>query len=142
MAKTKDKKASELMPDTTALHGAVEDGTTHVVDIGDLRVVIIPDGDYWFSQGLEIDYAAQGDTIKNAQENFQNGLAATIHEHLKIHGTLHNILRIAPQEAWNLLLSAAAKPHTFSQVTFHQIPEMQGLLSLPFQGIKYLEPAA
>ena len=141
MAKTKDKEASESMPDTTAFQGAVEDGS-HVVGIGDLRVVIIPDGDSWFAQGLEIDYAAQGDTVENAQENFQNGLAATIHEHLKIHGTIKNILRIAPQEAWDLVFSTTAEPHTFSQVSFHQISEMQGLLSLPFQGIKYLEQAA
>ena len=130
------------MPDTTALHGAAGDGTTHVVGIGDLRVVIIPDGDSWFAQGLEIDHAAQGDTVENAQENFQAGLAATIHEHIKIHGTIKDILRIAPQEAWDLVFSTTAEPHTFSQVSFHKISEMQGLLPLPFQGIKYLEQAA
>jgi hypothetical protein len=141
MTETKAKQTPESMPDTTALHGSVEDGSAHVVGIGDLRVVLIPDDDCWFAQGLEIDYAAQGDTIEDAQEKFQNGLAATVHEHLKIHGTINNILRIAPQGAWDLMLSATAEPHTFSQVTYHQISEIQGLWSLPFQGIKYLEQA-
>ena len=142
MAKTKEKEASESMLETTALHGAGEDGT-HVVGIGDLRVILIPDGDFWFAQGLEIDYAAQGDTVENAQENFQNGLAATIHEHLKVHGNLSRILRLAPQETWaDLAFSSTAEPYTFSQVSFHQIPEMQGLPTLPFQGIKYFEHAA
>jgi hypothetical protein len=38
------------MEKTTAFHGMTEDA--HVVGVGNLRVVIIPDGDGWFAQGL------------------------------------------------------------------------------------------
>ena len=50
--KTKSSRAQET---TTAFHGVSSDGSHHIVGIGDLRVVIVPDGDFWLAQGLEID---------------------------------------------------------------------------------------
>jgi len=43
-------------PHTMAVHGT--NGQTHIVGIGNLRVIICQEGDAWFAQGLEIDYAA------------------------------------------------------------------------------------
>ena len=136
MSKPEDKKTPGEMPETTALHGAVEDGT-YVVGIGHLKVVIIPDGDFWFAQGLEIDYTAQGNSLEDAKQEFENGLIATIHEHLRVHGSIKDLLRIAPQEAWNLAFESRATGHSYSQLTFHQIEEARSLM--PFQAIKYLE---
>lgn len=126
------------MSNTTALHGS-DDSGTHVVGVGNLRVVLIPDGKYWFAQGLEIDYAAQGDSVEDAQENFQNGLSATIHEHLKVYGTIEGMLRVAPQEAWALVLNANAKPHEFTQVSRHRIPDTE-TTPLPFRDIQFIGP--
>src|ERR1039458_1707330 len=86
MAKIKAKKKGKLS--TTAFHGVSHDGIHHVVGIGNLRVVIVPDGDFWFAQGLEIDYAVQGASEKDAKKKFEDGLEHTIEEHLKIHGTI------------------------------------------------------
>lgn len=125
------------MAATTAFHGADETGS-HIVGMLDLRVVIIPDGTAWFAQGLEIDYAVQGETLEDAKIKFQSGLLSTVHEHLKVFGTIRGILRVAPQEAWDLMYSAPAKSLTFSQVSEHQIPD-GGEPILPFRGIQFIE---
>ena len=123
------------MSKTKALHRAEESGT-HAAGIGNLRVVLVPDENFWFAQGLEIDYAAQGDSLEDAQENFQDGLSATIHEHLRVYGTIAGMLRIAPQEAWDLLLKAGAKPHPVRQVSFPAAEDVP----LPFDNIQFIGP--
>lgn len=125
------------MSNTTAVHGS-DDSGNHVVGVENLRVVLVPDEDYWFAQGLEIDYAAQGDSVEDAREKFQNGLSATIYEHLKVYGTIAGMLRVAPQEAWDLVLNADAKPHRFTHVSLHRMPAIQDT-PLPFQGIQFIE---
>ena len=125
------------MTATTAFHGADEDGS-HIVGMLDLRVVIVPDGSAWFAQGLEIDYAVQGETLDDAKSKFQSGLAATVHEHLKVFGTIKGILRVAPQDAWDLMYTAPARLLTYSQLSEHQIPE-GGDSALPFSRIQFIE---
>jgi len=134
-APKKGKKPSKL-PKTTAIHRTAEDGTTHMVGIGNLRVVIIPDGDAWFAQGLEIDYAVQGSSVEDSKKQFEDGLAATIQEHLRIYGTIEKLLEVAPTEVWkSVLLSPSAKLSGFSQVSVHEVIRN----ALPFHGIAYLE---
>ena len=123
------------MSKTKALH-RVEEGGTHAAGIGNLRVVLVPDENFWFAQGLEIDYAAQGDSLEDAQENFQDGLSATIHEHLRVYGTIRGMLRVAPQEAWDLVLKAGAKPHPVRQVSFQAVEDVP----LPFDNIQFIGP--
>ena len=43
-----------------------------------LHVYVVPDSNFWFAQGVEIDYAAQGDSIDDAVQNFMTGLQRTI----------------------------------------------------------------
>ncbi len=134
-APKKGKKPSKL-PETTAMHVTAEDGTTHVVGIGNLRVTIVPDGDFWFAQGLEVDYAAQGSSPEDARKQFEDGLMATVQEHLKIYGTIEKLLEVAPTEVWkNLMLNTSAIHSRFSQVSVHQVIRDV----LPFQAIEYLE---
>ena len=123
------------MSNTTVLHHSNESGT-YAAGIGNLRVVLVPDEDFWFAQGLEIDYAAQGDSVEDAQENFQSGLNATIREHLKVYGTIRGMLRVAPQEAWDLVLKAGAKPHPVRQVS---LPAVKAA-PLPFDNIQFIGP--
>lgn len=72
----------------------------HQVAVTYLNVVMCEDGGQWFAQGLEIDYASYGKTIEEAKKNFETGLAATIHEHIKIIGDLSKFFKPAPAEAW------------------------------------------
>ncbi len=82
-----------------AFHGKAKDGT-NIVGIGNLRVVIIEDEGTWFAQGLEIDYAVQAKSLATVKKAFEDGLAATIHENLRIHGTIEALLKPAPPEVW------------------------------------------
>jgi hypothetical protein len=139
MAVTKKKK--ELVP-ALAFQGSTKDGKISVVGIGNLRVVIIKDDDLWFAQGLEIDYAAQGQTIEDVKKHFEGGLAATVHEHLRVFGDIGKLLKVAPAEVWNEFLMGTfveSKHYSFDQVTVHKLKrELQS--SLPFiEGIQYIE---
>lgn len=113
-------------------------GAKHeAVAIWNLSVLIVPDEDYWFAQGLEINYGAQGDTKEEAQANFQAGLAATIRKHLKMYGSIERILKFAPSG----ILKEAADNKTsikqFAQVSFHEILDEKARKAIPFDGISY-----
>jgi hypothetical protein len=107
------------------------------VAVWNLSVLIVPDGKFWFAQGLEIDYGAQGDSVEDAQENFQAGLLATIHQHLKVHGHIEKLLKFAPSS----ILRQAAKNKSliqrFTQVSLHEIADEKVQQALPFDGIDY-----
>jgi hypothetical protein len=46
--------------------------------VGKLRVSITADGYMFFAGGIDLDYAAAGDTVKDAQKRFLNGLSLTV----------------------------------------------------------------
>ena len=125
------------MTNTATFHGA-DEAESHVDGILDLRVVIVPDGSAWFAQGLDIDYAVQGETLDDAKSHFQSGLAATVHEHLTAFGTIKGVLRVAPQEAWDLMYPAPARSLRYSRLTECQIPKGSDSV-LPFRGIQFIE---
>jgi len=130
----KKKKATKKPKQATAFHGVSHDGSHHIVGIGDLRVVIVPDGDLWFAQGLEIDYAVQGTSESDVKTKFEYGLEATVNQHLMIHGTIDGLLKVAPPEVWKEFLGdPAGKKRWYSQITSHVLQEQ-----LPFEGINYL----
>lgn len=122
---------------TATFHGA-DEAESHVDGILDLRVVIVPDGSAWFAQGLDIDYAVQGETLDDAKSKFQSGLAATVDEHVKAFGTIKGVLRVAPQEAWDLMYAAPARSLRYSRLTERQIPKGSDSV-LPFRGIQFIE---
>jgi hypothetical protein len=109
----------------------------HLVGVGNLRVIITKDDGSWFAQALEIDYAAEGISLSDVKRRFEQGLEATIDEHLKRHGRLEQLFQPAPRDIWNewYLMLGAAK-YRFSQVTVHD-------QAAPwFRGITYFEPKA
>jgi hypothetical protein len=132
------KKPVKKPKPTTAFQAVSKDGSHHIVGIGDLRVVIVPDGDnLWFAQGLEIDYAAQGTSEADVKKKFEYGLEATVNQHIRINGTIEGLLRVAPPEVWKEFLGdPAGKKKIYSQITSHVLQEQ-----LPFEGIKYLVAA-
>jgi hypothetical protein len=117
----------------------VDDGFHGVVGIGNLRVLLVQDGNFWFAQGIEIDYGTQGDSIDEAKENFEHGLAASIDLNLKIHGNIDPLLVPAPA---SVLIEAAHKKNSiefYSQISVHEIVGAQAQESLPFSGIKFFK---
>jgi len=69
--------------------------------VRDLHVLILPDGDRWYAQGLQIDYAAQGTSVDDVKKRFERGLIKTLEEHLRQRGNLDALTgRVAPPEIW------------------------------------------
>jgi hypothetical protein len=111
-----------------------EAGDIHGVALRHIRVIIVPDGPSWFAQGVDIDYASQGESVDAAKANFENGLRATIDQHLNIYGTIRGILEPAALEILgNLVTESSAQFERYSQVSAHEIHE-----SLPYAQINYL----
>jgi predicted RNase H-like HicB family nuclease len=125
-----------------AVHIASRNGS-HVVGIGNLRVVIVPDGQFFVAQGLEIDCFAQGRTIKEAQQRFEDGLMSTISQYLLTFGSIQKLLRVAPQEVWDEMLFGQGHQFNFSQLSVHPLPEIKRNPSipadLPFAAIQYMQ---
>lgn len=118
-----------------AAHIAVEN--VHGVAIWNLSVLIVPDGKFWFAQGLEINYGAQGDSVEDAKHNFEEGLIATVNQHIAVHGDIKRLLKFAPSEILQEAAESKSLIKRFTQVSLHEImtPEVQQ--ALPFDGIDY-----
>jgi len=122
---------------TKAIHTDLPDGVHQAVGIGNLRVFVMPDGKFWFAQGLEIDYATQGDTPEQAKDNFAEGLASTIDLHLRTHGNITAILK--PSDILQVIQEAVrshATIHNFSQISVHDIG-IASQIRLLFDNIQY-----
>lgn len=125
----------------SAIHG--QDGSDHLVGIGNLRVIICQEGEQWFAQGLEIDYAADGESFEDVKANFESGLRGTIDLHIKAYGNLDNLLKIAPVSAWGELYEHKdGKRMRYTQVSMHKVFNEQIPSGLSFQNIDYMERLA
>jgi hypothetical protein len=129
---------------TEAFHLQHQDGTHHIVGVKALHVLLTRDGDGWFAQGLEIDYAASGDNVEHVKSNFGDGLALTVREHLKMFGSIDKLLVVAPPDAWKEYL--AASPQSIKQgYTCVQIHELENVKDgesetddFPFETIQFV----
>ena len=128
-------KLNASAKDTRAIH--LEDNGHSAVMVWNLSVLIVPDDKFWFAQGLEINYGAQGDSIEEAQENFQEGLLATINQHLRMHGNIEKLLTFAPSEILKEAAQHKASIKSFGQVSFHEVLDDEAQQSIPFTGINY-----
>ena len=117
----------------TAFRASTEDRRTQIVGIGNLRVMIMKTPTYWFAQGLEIDYAAQGETIEEVKECFQTGLDLTIKEHLTVHDSIEKLLVPAPKTVWREFFESrnCVVAH-YSTIGVHKM--------FPFESLVYYEP--
>lgn len=120
-----------------SLHICDED--KHLVGLGLLRVLIMHDGPHWVAQGVEIDYAAAGDSLADVQARFQRGLIGTIREHLKKYESIDRILKYAPEAARKPLIDN--QEFEFTTVSFHDLTGEQ-TDGLPFGNIVYMQPQA
>ncbi len=126
-------------PKTTAFH--VQAGTTNIVGIGNLRVMITSEPGSCFAQGVEIDYASSGSSLEDVKKRFQDGLELTITEHLRIFGNIEKLLKPAPQDVWSELVKTKNFVR-FSQISKHEIKPFKVLSgAFPYDGITYMEKA-
>jgi hypothetical protein len=144
MATQKPKEKVKALP-AMAVHAKSKDGYSHIVGLGNIRVILLHDesSDYWFARGLEIDYAAQGDSEADVKARFGEGLCKTISENLKVYGTIDKLLKVAPQDVWTELYgNADTLKKLYSQVSTHRIqrvPLPQAFQKdLPFDGITFI----
>ena len=137
--KIANKGSENPVDETSALEVYKDDDT--VVGIFNLHVMIMQDGKFWFAQGLEIDYATQGSSLDDVKKQFEDGLQATIQEHLKIHGTIENIPQLAPPEIWRDAMQPSARGERLTHFCSYDGPAIQEFLP-PFEKIQYLQVAA
>jgi len=117
----------------TALDGHTSDGS-RVAGYENLRVLITKQDGAWLAQGLEIDYAVDGETVAEVKQRFETGLAMTIESHLRVNGHIRELLRAAPPEYWVEYFDPkhTLHRHTHTQILFAQLQQ-----HLPFDKIVY-----
>ena len=132
------QKTDPKQQDKKAYVAHADAGDQHAVLVNALRVVVTQDEGQWFAQGLELDYAAAGTTEEDVKTRFAQGLGATINEHLQIYGNIERVVKVAPQDAWNLWL-IGDRHYTLDHVSIHHLQESApAVQELPFSGIAFL----
>ena len=111
----------------------VAKGNQHRVILNDVRVIIVPDGDRWFAQGIDIDYATDGSSIHEVQQNFERGLSLTIKANLQRLGTIDRIMRSPDMSVWAPLLQQKGLHFDFSTSDVHEMDDAE----LPYRRIQY-----
>lgn len=119
-----------------AVHASRND--RHAVVLGAVRVLLCEEHGEWFAQGIDIDYAATGASPEEAKSRFERGLAATVHLHLRLYGSVERLLKFAPTSVWQQLKPSDA--YDFSIVTEHNLANDLGqdAAKLPFDKVIYL----
>jgi hypothetical protein len=107
-------------PKTGSFHAKTDDGSTHLVGIRNLRVVIRRHEDHWFAQGVEIDYSVEGTDIDDVRRAFEEGLARTINANLNRFGHIEGLMKPAPRERADLPESTIL--NHYSQLSTHRFP--------------------
>jgi len=66
------------------------------------RIILVPDDDVWFAQGIDVDYFASGETPEETIKNFQDGLKLMIQDY-ENRNALHTVLSTPFKEVFKLL---------------------------------------
>lgn len=121
-------------------HSLDHNSGQHTVSVGPMRVMVVPDGEYWFVQGLEVDYFAEGTSVDHALQMFVHGLELTIEEHIKMYGHVKKLTVSAPQHVWDEFYSNAqlGKLKEIAPERSAAIPAA----SLPFSGAAFYQQVA
>jgi len=98
-----------------------------------LRVLVANDDGSWFVQGVEIDYAAEAESLDRAKALFEDGIRATARRHLGVFGQTTNMAQPAPPEVWKRavqpnVVQVARQPDAVS------VPEV-----MPFGPFDYIQ---
>ncbi|MGD9584031.1 MAG: hypothetical protein AB7V26_10260 [Lysobacterales bacterium] len=122
------------------------DEASHEVLVAALRVLVVRDNAHWFARGIEIDYAASGESLEDVQRRFESGLAMTIRAHLQKYRTVSRLLKWAPPAVVEEYENNKASSCIHS-VVFCQLDEPDGefarLGKIPYGRLDYAyQPAA
>lgn len=107
---------------------------TAIVGITNLHVILAQDGDGWIAQGIELDYAAGGESKEDVKARFEQGLIRSIQLHLDEFGDLDRLNVPADISVWATLLPAHGTM-LFNSVTFHEYEPPE---AFPFREISYM----
>lgn len=114
-------------------------GDDHAVLVAALRVLVCREGDLWTAQGIEIDYAACGESAEDVQNRFERGLLATVKANLDKFGHIENMLKYAPEEVREEMNNPSE--FNFGMLTVHKV-EDPALSKFPFNEIRYIPQVA
>ena len=103
--------------------------------IENLTVIITQEGDSWIAQGVQINYFAYGDSVKDAQKSFETGLYETVKAHLERFGSIIHMLEYAPDRILNKYYEEPQK-FSFNQIGFVSVKEG----ALPVRNLRFVEP--
>lgn len=121
----------------TVKHRRNDDGS-HLVEIHALKVLLLQEGRHWIAQGLDLDYAAAGESIADAKQRFSEGLLQTICAHIKKNESLEALIRPAPREYWQLYYRTQRTLETSVQ----ELPDSHSELAGVFKKLAFLQPTA
>ena len=103
---------------------------------GTLRVALTSEDGAWFAQGLEVDYFAAGETLEEAEQNFQEGLAITVKRHLKKFGTLDRMKPTPP-----VVVREYYPLDQFRSLAVRKLTKVQSVApQFPFDSVEFLAP--
>ena len=122
---------------TEVIHNHDDDSGDEVA-CSRLNVVLKRDDEFWYAQGVQIDYVAQGVNIEDVQAKFVEGLAETLLLHAQRFGSVEKVLRWAPESEWKDELHNEhyrVSFHAFDDNETRQLAEL-----LPFSGVLYSIP--
>jgi len=117
------------------LHGDDMDG----VACAELRVVIKRDKEFWYAQGVEINYLAQGNSLEEVKQRFRLGLISTVRSHIERYGNLKNLLKWADESVWKNELHTAYRQE-FTEIFDKTDMKHQLSGAFPFGVLKFNEP--
>ena len=118
------------------------DDDSHAVLLDRLRVLVVEQDGHWFAQGVQVDYAADGDSLEDVKRRFETGLCATMGAHIREFGTIEGVLKYAPEEDWKSLKDPTA--FSLTSLSFHEFgPDWCEVAErLPFTGIEFIHQQA
>ena len=105
-----------------------------IVGIENLHVILVQQGDGWVAQGIELDYAAGGESQDDVKARFERGLIRSIHLHLNEFGDLDR-LNVPATGAVLAGLLPAEGTMLFHSVSFHEYEPPE---AFPFREISYM----
>ncbi len=106
-------------------------------------MLIVPDGKAFFAQCHEIDYAAQGETLEEVKSNFEKGFSATVFHHLRMFGSLDEMMHPVGGDMWqDLIGSTEGMKFTVSHTALHRVLNKRVEVLSPYQNIEYAQAMA
>lgn len=93
-------------------------------------------GQVWYAQGLDVDFAASGESLEDVQRRFSRGLHSTIEAHLYKYGDASRLQR-TPRSVWKRFFDDDM--YDVHLIGVESFPDAQAE-DFPFTELAYIEP--